>query len=144
WSPEEAPGKGDPVDLEYRLRFGPPGISGQPSGFATNTFIGDGNRVGGGDQKDAYRVVVDFEGGDLDDMDPDADVVSQVSGNEHTEVLEHFVEYSRPTGQWRLSMLVRPSADHTMALRAYLELDDKPLTETWTYELPPGVDIREQ
>jgi len=142
WSPEESPQKGASVDLDYRLRFGPASLSGHPSGYAANTFIGDGNRIGGGDQEGAYRVLVDFEGGPLDQTDPGADVVSQVSADEHTEVLEHFVEYSEPARQWRLSMLVRPSGDQTMSLRAFLSQDGEPLTETWTYELPPGIDIR--
>ncbi|MCK7545961.1 glucan biosynthesis protein G [Marinobacter bryozoorum] len=142
WSPEQPPEAGTAVDLEYRLKFGPAGLSGHPSGYAVNTFIGDGNRIGGGNQEGAYRVLVDFEGGSLDGTDPGADVVSQVSADEHTEVLEHFVEYSEPEEQWRLSMLVRPSKDQTMSLRAFLSLEGKPLTETWTYELPPGLDIR--
>lgn len=144
WSPADVPGAGESVDLNYTLRFGPPGVSGHPSGMAMNTFLGDGNRIGGGDQEGAYRVLVDFAGGPLDDVDPGADVVSQVSAGNGTEVLEHFVEYSEPTGQWRLSMLVRPAPDKDLALRAYLSRGGEPLTETWTYELPPGVDIRAQ
>lgn len=144
WSPAETPEAGDSVDLAYRLRFGPEAISGHPAGAAVNTFIGDGNRIGGGDQKGAYRVLVDFAGGPLADVDPGANVVSHVSGGDQTEVLEHFVEYARPVDQWRLSMLVRPESGQTLSLRAYLTLDDQPLTETWTYELPPGVDIRGQ
>lgn len=144
WSPADSPEPGKPVELAYTLRFGPPGISGQPTGVAMNTFIGDGNRIGGGDQEGAYRVLVDFAGGPLDETDPGADVVSHVSGGEEVEVLEHFVEYVKPNGQWRLSMLVRPKPEQPMALRAYLSLDEKPLTETWTYELPSGLDIRSQ
>ena len=142
WAPSEVPGAGDTVDLDYTLSFGPPGISGHPAGMAMKTFVGDGNRIGGGNQQGAYRILVDFAGGPLADTDPGADVVSHVSAAEGTEVLEHFVEYSEPTGQWRLSMLVRPAPDQTLALRAYLSRGGSPLTETWTYELPPGVDIR--
>ncbi|MGM0569504.1 glucan biosynthesis protein [Marinobacter sp.] len=142
WSPEESPEAGSSVDLDYKLKFGPAGLSGHPFGYAVNTFLGDGNRIGGGDREGAYRVLVDFEGGPLDDVDSGADVVSQVSANEDTEVLEHFVEYSEPQQQWRLSILARPSGGETMALRGFLSLEGEPLTETWTYELPPGLDIR--
>jgi glucans biosynthesis protein len=144
WSPVDSPEAGEAVDLTYTLSFGPPGVSGHPSGMAMNTFLGDGNRIGGGDQEGAYRVLVDFAGGPLDNLDAGADVVSQVSAGDGTEVLEHFVEYSEPAGQWRLSMLVRPAPDQNLALRAYLSRGGEPLTETWTYELPPGVDIRAQ
>lgn len=144
WAPEEAPGAGDSVELAYTLTFGPPDITGNPAGAAMNTFVGDGNRIGGGDQEGAYRILVDFAGGTLDKTDPGADVVSHVSAGGDTRVLEHFVEYSEPTGQWRLSMLVKPPPDQILDLRAYLSREGQPLTETWTYELPPGLDIRSQ
>lgn len=144
WAPEEPPAAGASVDLAYTLKFGPPGISGHTAGRAMNTFVGDGNRIGGGNQEGAYRILVDFAGGSLDKVDPGADVVSHVNASGDTKVLEHFVEYSEPTGQWRLSMLVRPPADQILTLRAYLSQGGEPLTETWTYELPPGLDIRSQ
>lgn len=144
WAPSDSPGAGESVDLTYTLKFGPPGISGHPAGMVTNTFVGDGNRIGGGNQEGAYRIVVDFAGGPLSEAEAGADVVSHVSAGDNTEVLEHFVEYSEPTGQWRLSMLVRPAQEQLMTLRAYLSRGGEPLTETWTYELPPGVDVRTQ
>lgn len=46
------------------------------------TFVGDGSRTGGGDADNAYRIIVDFAGGPLDELKSDAAVVSDVSAGE--------------------------------------------------------------
>lgn len=142
WRPQTPVESGDELDFGYSVSFGGPDITGQPLAPAVQTFLGDGNRLGGGAEAGAYRVIVDFAGGPLDELDPTAAVVSKVSGGKSAEVLEHFVEHIGPTNRWRISMLVRPAPEQTLALRAYLSLDSKPLTETWTYELPAGEDVR--
>lgn len=142
WRPEADVSQGQELEFEYTLGFGGSNIPGQPAGRAVQTFIGDGNRVGGGNAEGAYRIITDFAGGPLDELDAQASVVSKVTGGEKIEVIEHFVERLEPNGRWRLSMLVRPPTTETLALRAFLSLDDKPLTETWTYELPADADIR--
>jgi glucans biosynthesis protein len=142
WRPEAAVKAGQQLDYEYTVVFGGPTVPDQPSARAVQTFVGDGNRIGGGDAEGAYRIIIDFAGGLLDTLDPGASVVSKVTGGKNVEVIEHFVEYLEPNGRWRLSMLVRPAPSEVLSLRAFLSLDDKPLTETWTYELPADEDIR--
>ncbi|ROT99613.1 glucan biosynthesis protein G [Marinobacter sp. R17] len=142
WQPDGQVKAGDERTLQYTLSFGAPSIAKQPTAHATQTFVGEGNRIGGGNVEGAYRLIVDFKGGELDGLKPDAPVVSQVSGGDHVKVVEHFVEYNEPTDAWRLSMLVRPDPDADMTLRGFLSLEGKPLTETWTYQLPVGSDLR--
>ncbi|WP_148862554.1 glucan biosynthesis protein G [Marinobacter fonticola] len=142
WWPEQRVSSGDHRTLAYTLSFGAPGIANQPTAYATQTFVGEGDRIGGGNVEGAFRLIVDFKGGELDKLKPDAPVVSQVSGSEGVEVIEHFVEYSEPEKAWRLSMLARPAQDKNMSLRGFLSVEGKPLTETWTYELPPNSDLR--
>lgn len=142
WKPDQAIQAGKQYRLEYSLSFGGPSVAGHPGGQAANTFIGDGDRIGGGETEGGYRIIVDFAGGELGELPADAAVVSKVSGGESVEVLEHFVEYVPESGHWRLSMLARPAPQATMELRAYLELKGKVLTETWTYSLPPGTGLR--
>lgn len=142
WKSDKPVKAGDTMTLKYKLGFGPASMPEESAGRAMQTFVGDGNRIGGGSVDGAYRVIVDFNGGKLKDLKPDASVVSKVTGDENTEVLEHFVEYLPTTGSWRLSMLVRPAKGQMMSLRAFLSMGDKPLTETWTYKLPADTDIR--
>ena len=142
WHPAENIEAGQDLELAYRLYFGGEGTVSQPGARAQNTFVGDGNRIGGGSVDNGLRIVVDFAGGELADVAPDAAVVSDVSGSEDVEVLEHYVEYLPAKEAWRLSMLLRPSADAPLVARAFLRLGDRALTETWTYELPAQTGIR--
>ncbi len=127
------------------MRFGGNEIADQDAGRAVKTFVGDGNRLGGGNVENAYRIIVDFAGGPLDNLKPDAAVVSKVSegsGNDDAvEIIEHFVEYIEADGNWRLSMLIRPVGKGDRVLRGQLMLDSEALTETWTYSLAPDSEL---
>lgn len=136
WQPQPQPKAGETRELEYTLTFGGESISNQPTATARRTFVGAGDRVGGGNAENAVRVIVDFAGGPLDTLDAGSAVISHVSGRDNVEVLEHFVEFNKPAKAWRLSMLVRGESDTLIALRAYLSLEEQTLTETWAYELP--------
>jgi len=141
WKPKEPVKQGDHRAFAYSLRFGDKDVSGQDTGRALQTFVGDGNRPGGGTEEGAYRIIVDFAGGPLDDLKPNAAIVSKVSegsGNsDAVEIIEHFVEYVEADSTWRLSMLVRPVGEKAPVLRGQLLLDNEPLTETWTYSIGP-------
>lgn len=136
WTPTEKVTAGKPLELAYTLGFGPPGLTGQDTGMTQATFVGDGNIIGGGSTKGAYRVIVDFAGGGLAKLPPDAAVTSEVSAQEGGAVLEHFVEYVEPAQHWRLSILAKPAEGKPLALRAYLKKGEDAVSETWTYELP--------
>ena len=142
WKPDQSVKGGERRRFEYALDFGGPQITGHPSGRAIQTFVGDGNRTGGGDEAGAYRFIVDFQGKTLDALRSDAAVVSQVTGGDGVEVIEHFVEYIEARDAWRLSILARPAAGKPLNLRGYLSLDNQPLTETWTYSLAPSTGLR--
>lgn len=142
WKPDQEAKKGERRRFEYNLAFGEPEVSGHPTGRAIHTFLGDGNRTGGGNEPGAYRFIVDFRGKQLSALGPGDAVVSRVSGGKGVEVIEHFVEYIPATDAWRLSILARPSGEEPLALRGFLSMNDEPLTETWTYSLPPATGLR--
>lgn len=138
WKPGGDVSAGAHHQFEYSLSFGGRDIAGQDMGRVVKTFVGDGNRTGGGDVEDAYRLIVDFAGGPLDELEPDAAVVSNVSvgsSSESAEIIEQYVEFIEADNNWRLSILARPGKEMEPVLRGQLLLDDKPLTEVWTYPL---------
>ena len=136
WKPGEDITAGAQHSFAYSLSFGGRDLAGQEVGRVGKTFVGDGNRIGGGNTEGAYRVIVDFAGGPLDSLKPDAAVVSNVSvGSNGAEVIEHFVEFIEADNNWRLSMLVRPGNGPDPVFRGQLMLDNKPLTEVWSYSL---------
>lgn len=141
WRPDEPVSRGQRLEYDYTATFGGSRVAAEALGRSMDTYVGDGNRVGGGDQEGAVRVLVDFAGGPLDELDADAAVTGSVSALEEGEVLGHFVEYIEPLQRWRLSMLVRPAKDRPMVLRAFLKRDDETLSETWFYQLPRDTDV---
>ena len=142
WQPKPQPKAGESKELEYTLSFGDESISKQPTGTARRTFVGAGDRVGGGNVENAIRVIVDFAGGPLDKLDAKSAVVGSASGGDGVEVLQYFVEFNESAKTWRLSMLVRGKPEAPIALRAFLSMEGQALTETWTYELPPTSKVR--
>lgn len=141
WTPEAEVKPKTSYQFSYKMFFGKKDLADQPMGRVINTFVGDGNIIGGGQAKGAYRVIVDFAGGELEDLSPQSVVMSHVSAPDEGEVIEHFVEYNSALKAWRLSMLVRPAKNTSLALRAFLSVDDRALTETWNYRLPVENDI---
>jgi len=131
---------GESRRFKYSVTFGGPDIAGQPNARAVRTFVGKGNT--GDESSGALRLIVDFKGEKLAGLRPDAAVVSQVSGGEGVEVVEHFVEYIEANDVWRLSILAKPPAEQPLTLRGVLHKDGEPITETWTYLLGPKTDLR--
>jgi periplasmic glucans biosynthesis protein len=141
WSPEAAVGKDQSLAYTYTVSFGNSLLADESAGQVINTFVGNGNQVGGGTVPGACRFIVDFAGGPLARLSANAPVVSSVSAGDDGEVIEHFVEYS-PSGQfWRLSILAKPAEDKPLSLRAFLSKDGQSVSETWNYRLPVDNNI---
>lgn len=136
WAPPKPVAAGHRFDLEYRIDFGAPEVDKQPPARVINTFVGRGEELGGNTAAQAYRLVIDFAGEAITKLAPDALPTADVSAQENGQVLEQFLTYLEDTHVWRLSILARPGEGRPLALRAGLNVDGKPLSETWTYTLP--------
>lgn len=145
WAPPNTVETGKEMRFDYRIDFGDAPIADAAEGGAIGrtvaTFIGRGDIIGGGNEAGAYRILVDFKGGELDKLGADAPIGMDVSAQEGGKVLEHFLTYVETSKVWRLSILARPAADRPLAVRARLRMEQEPLTETWTYTLPQDNDI---
>lgn len=140
FKPAQSVKAGESRRFKYSVTFGGPDIAEQPNARAVRTFVGKGSA--GDKPSGALRLIVDFKGGELAGLRPDAAVVGQVNGGEGVEVIEHFVEYIEANDVWRLSILAKPAAEQPLTLRGFLNKDGKPITETWTYLLGPKTDLR--
>ncbi|APZ44535.1 glucan biosynthesis protein G [Acidihalobacter ferrooxydans] len=136
WMPGHAVKGGEHLKFAYGIAIGGPRVPHEPMAHTVQTFVGNGDIIGGGDVKGAYRFVVDFSGGSLGKLPVDAKVKGIVTGLDGTDVLEHTVQYLPQTKQWRLSILARPASGKPTALRAFLHQGKNTLSETWTYSLP--------
>lgn len=137
WTPDKSASQQDaPMTFEYSVHHGSPEIPEEPMARVVDTFVGDGSRIGGGDQEGAVRFIVDFTGGPLKQVDPDASVTGSVSMLNEGELLGHYVEYIPKLDRWRLSILARPKSEEPIAVRAFLKHESDTLSETWSFELP--------
>jgi glucans biosynthesis protein len=143
WAPFTAVPGSRRYDFSYELSLGRTLQLDNLPGRAVHTFVGRGDIIGGGNMKDGYRVIVDFQGGPLDKLPPDAPVSAEVTALLGGEVAEQSVEHVKQSGDWRLSILAKPADDRPLELRAHLKSRDDTLTETWTYTLPVENDLKE-
>lgn len=81
------------------------------------------------------RVLIDFNGGDLDSLRASQPVRAQVTAHGAT-VSRISVQRLPENGEWRVIFDVKPDSGRTVNLSCYLELYGAPLTETWTYQWP--------
>jgi glucans biosynthesis protein len=82
------------------------------------------------------RVVLDFVGGALDGLSPDAAVVAEAgtSAGEIADLIVHVL----PDGGRRATFTLIPEADRGADMRVYLRLNDQPVSETWSYLWEPA------
>jgi glucans biosynthesis protein len=82
------------------------------------------------------HMVVDFAGGDLDDLYAAQPVQAQITSN-GGEVEDVTVQRLPQSATWRVSFKLKTTSDRPVDLRCYLTLYGEALTETWTYLWKP-------
>ncbi len=134
WMPDGGAAAGDMREYNYRLRWGmmPPDPDQEPA-HVSETRTGKGGVSGVPTETDARKFVVDFKGGILGRMDPQAEVIAQVAVN-GGEVVEQV--FFKIDGQdvWRLVADVDPQDSDVVELMAHVEGYGQRLSETWLYQ----------
>ncbi len=142
WTPESLPEPGKEMNFNYRLHFtrDESKLHSPETAYVKSTLRSTGdvkqsNLVRQPDGTVAF--VVDFVGPDMSKMPADSAVTPQVSVGENGEVVEQSVRYNTVTKGWRLVLRLRVKDNkQPTEMRAALVNGDKPLTETWSYQLP--------
>jgi glucans biosynthesis protein len=126
WVPEKPVAAGDTVEISYRLHWGdtPPF---QPPGAIVRA-----TRIGRGKADNARRFAVDFTGGDLPRLPPDAAIEAVVTASAG-KIDEVIVQENQPIGGWRALFDFVPDDNNPADLRCFLRQQDKFLSETWSY-----------
>lgn len=135
WVPEQQVTPEAPLAFSYRMHWYGDDPARPPGGRVVSTRRDRGTYEG------AHRFVIDFEGEKLATLPPETVLRGMVSatpaGGEPGELLEQVVVHNPVTRGWRLVFQVRPGGDDPLELRAFLQLGDDTLTETWSYLLKP-------
>lgn len=135
WVPESPARQGDALEFAYRLHWGstPPGA--MPSQFAhvLRARGGKGGVSGVENRPDRRKFVVDFAGGLLAELPPDADVTPSVTAD-RGDVVETVLSPIDGTDTWRLVTEIRAEPGSVVELRASISGYGRELTETWLYQ----------
>ncbi|WP_199073481.1 MULTISPECIES: glucan biosynthesis protein G [unclassified Erwinia] len=142
WTPEKLPDPGQAMDFSYRLHFtrDETALHGDNLAWVKNTLRSTGdvkqsNLVRQPDGSIAF--IVDFVGNAMSKLADNTAVTPQVSIGQNGELVENSVRYNPVTRGWRLILRVRVKDNkQPTEMRAALMNGDKPLTETWSYQLP--------
>ena len=142
FSPEKQAEPGQPMRFDYRMRWltAPGGLPPGVRVAATRTSQPD---------PDSRFFVVDFTGDTLKNLKADTPVQAVVSVGPGARLLERQSFKNPVTGGWRLTFTIGfeggstlqdmlPEKRAPIELRAFLQFDDKSVSETWSYAVTPG------
>jgi glucans biosynthesis protein len=139
WVPEAKVQPNKPIPFSYLLSAYSHSNARPPGGRVIATRTG-GILAGPNGQAlpNVRRMVIDFAGGDLDDLFAAQPVQAQINAN-GGEVEEITVQRLPQSATWRVSFKLKTTSEKPADLRCYLTLYGEALTETWTYLWkPPG------
>ena len=137
WIPDRQPEPLQPLDLQYRLSWQKEEQPSSPLAWVAQTRRGHGY-LKDKEADGSIRLVVDFEGGSLPKLPADAKLIPGLWVGDNGEQVEKQLYRNDVTGGWRLSVrLKRVEQDKPVELRATLRDDKGPVSETWSYVLPP-------
>lgn len=142
WTPSSLPETGKPINLDYRLRFTSaedklhdPALAWVKQTMRSTGDVRQSNLIREADG--SVALLVDFVGPVLKALTPDAAVTTQVSTDDNAKVVENTLRYNPITKGWRLVLRLKVIDEKKpVEMRAALVKDDKPLSETWSYQLP--------
>jgi glucans biosynthesis protein len=135
WVPDFQPKPREVLPFSYRVLWQKDQETRPNVGWVRETRRGRG----GVKPKDGSLMLhVDFEGPTLSRMPADANVEAQLWVDSNGQVLERQLTRNETTGGWRFVIGVkRVDASKPLELRAHLASGNTPISEVWSYILPP-------
>jgi glucans biosynthesis protein len=137
WVPREGPKPGTAFAIAYRVAWQRDNEMRPPTSWVTQTRRGHGFQTAG---EDTIQFTVDFEGPAIaklaeDDEDP---LTADFNAGSNGQTLEVVTHKHDVTGGWRMTAKVkRVDKDKPIELRAQLKHAGQPVSETWSYIVPP-------
>jgi periplasmic glucans biosynthesis protein len=134
WVPETKPAPGALVEYSYRLHWGMlPVDPAADAAYVKETRAGTGGVSGVENTEGTRKFVVDFAGGLLSTLPPDADVeaiVTIAGGQISVQTLSKIENVNI----WRLVIDVLPETGETVELVAHVAGYGRKLSENWLYQ----------
>lgn len=134
WVPAKSMKAGSNATFKYRLRTFDDHLPENTGAKVIRTRIGWGANPGQANPPplSKRKFVIDFRGGELDNLSADAPLVAEMQKNAGT--ISELVVRQLPDGRtWRASFKLEPEGDKVADMRLYLKLRDQRLSEVWSY-----------
>ncbi len=145
WNPQRKPAAGDELLFSYRLYWGTKMPYGSPLAHTLATRTGLGGTIGEKRSYYSWHFAVDFAGGELGALAPDAPVEAVITTSRGTveHVTAHYVPEFRG---YRALFDIKPDErTDPIDLRMFLRIRGHALTETWAYQwTPPSLQERKR
>lgn len=136
WVPDKPPAPREPYAFEYRLLWQKDPDVRPPTAWVSQTRRGRGYMR---NPDNSIGFVIDFAGPALKKLPPEAQVEGVVWVDANAERVQDFTYRNPVTQGWRTVLRVRRlDPAKPVELRAFLRSGGNPVSETWSYILPPG------
>jgi len=138
WVPEKPPVPGKAFDFQYRVLWQKEDEQRPPLMWVMQTRRSPGKQDK--DKEPEINFLVDFTGAPPPSREGDGEgvirAVPQVDGN--AELLQTRIDRNDAIGGWRVALTLRRiDPAKPVDLHAVITRDNKPISETWSYILPP-------
>lgn len=139
WVPAKMPPPGQSMDFAYTVHWQGKNQQLPPNGWVVQSRRGTGLTKPVADAAaQPIQFVVDFAGPALDALPDGAPVQAIATANANGRVTETLAYKNPATGAWRMTLRVqRLDPAQPVELRAFLQHDNKTLSETWTNLITP-------
>lgn len=132
WRPAQPLAAEGSYQYTYRLHWGPEVPVDRDLAHVVGTFGGHGGNPALDEQTDRRLFVVEFAGGPLGDLAPDAVVEAMVAASAG-EVAPPVVTRNPATGGVRVSIDFDPEGAETLDVRCSLTMSGEVISEVWIY-----------
>ncbi len=144
WTPDQLPPKGTPIKADYTIHWtmDERGVFTKDLAWVKQTLRTAGEIT----QANLIRhldgslgFVIDFEGGPLANLPPNTPVQASYSVGDNAEVIENVLQPNPVTKGYRVTLRIKvKDPNKVVEMREALVANGKPLSETWSYQIPPG------
>ena len=138
WNPAEPVHAGSELALDYRLHWVDDIEDDSSLARTVATRIGAGGVPGQSRPAGELKIVIDFEGQELSELDRDDGVEPQISLPEGVTLRQAYALPVVGTDRWRLVFDIAAAEVETADIRAFLSREGQPLTETWLGQIHPA------
>jgi glucans biosynthesis protein len=144
WTPEAPTRRGQMLQFAYRMHWttDEPALHDAGNAWVRQTFHTDSEQLQANlirklDGNSAF--LIDFEGPALASLPAGTELRPRVSVGDNADLIDVGIEPNPATRGWRVSLRVRvKNPALPVEMRAALMQGEQPISETWSYQLPPN------